>query len=212
MKSLPHIEQLIARNISKRFQVRRVLKRIAFEATPGKAVVITGPNGSGKSTLVKILTGLLSPTAGEVRYVAENRYLTPGEVIHQIGLVSPYLQLYPDLTAREHIQLFAQLHGIVEYEERGTALMAQFGLQGREWDTIRTYSSGMVQRMKYVLALLHQPDVLFVDEPSANLDVQGKTVVAELIRQYKRDHIVVIATNEVDEVNWGDIRVDVTAQ
>ncbi len=212
MTSISAVTRVVANNIHKRFHLRRVLKNISFEVQQGSAVVITGPNGSGKSTLVKILTGLLSPTGGEVQYEVAGKLMAPSNVIHDIGLVSPYLQLYPDLTAREHIQFFARLHGCTNEIERSEALMTRFGLAGREWDTIRTYSSGMLQRMKYVLALLHQPSVLFLDEPSANLDAEGKAVVAQLIQEYKQEHIVILATNEVDEISWGDIRVDVTAQ
>ena len=208
----PTVTRITADGIYKQFHVRRVLKGISFTVEKGQSVVITGPNGSGKSTLIKILSGLLRPSKGTVQYFNGNTPRQPTELLPAIGLVSPYLQLYPDLTAKEHLEFFGKMRGISEPFQKGLQLMAQFGLKGREADLIKTYSSGMLQRMKYVLALLHQPAVLFVDEPSANLDEEGKETVYALIREYKHDHIVILATNEPQEIHLGDIRVDVTAQ
>ncbi len=204
------VQKVIAQNITKQFALRKVLSHLSFEVERGQSLVITGPNGSGKSTLIKILSGLLRPSRGEVHYITPAGNSSPQQNIHAIGLVSPYLQLYPDLTAREHILLFGQLHGVANPLNRGLQFMHKFGLGGREIDPIKAYSSGMVQRMKYVLALLHEPDVLLVDEPTANLDEEGKGVVQETIATYKRHHIVIIATNESEEITWGDSRVDVT--
>ncbi len=208
----PTVTRITADGIYKQFHVRRVLKGISFTVEKGQSVVITGPNGSGKSTLIKILSGLLRPSKGTVQYFNGNTPRQPTELLPAIGLVSPYLQLYPDLTAKEHLEFFGKMQGISQPFQKGLQLMAQFGLKGREADFMKTYSSGMLQRMKYVLALLHQPAVLFVDEPSANLDEEGKETVYALIREYKHDHIVILATNEPQEIQLGDIRVDVTAQ
>ena len=208
----PIVTRITADGIYKQFHVRRVLKGISFTVEKGQSVVITGPNGSGKSTLIKILSGLLRPSKGKVQYFNGNTSRQPTELLPAIGLVSPYLQLYPDLTAKEHLEFFGKMRGISGPFQKGLKLMAQFGLKGREADLIKTYSSGMLQRMKYVLALLHQPAVLFVDEPSANLDEEGKETVYALIREYKHDHIVILATNEPQEIHLGDIRVDVTPQ
>ena len=208
----PTVTRITADGIYKQFHVRRVLKGISFTVEKGQSVVITGPNGSGKSTLIKILSGLLRPSKGTVQYFNGNSPRQPTELLPAIGLVSPYLQLYPDLTAKEHLEFFGKMQGISQPFQKGLQLMAQFGLKGREADFMKTYSSGMLQRMKYVLALLHQPAVLFVDEPSANLDEEGKETVYALIQEYKHDHIVILATNEPQEIQLGDIRVDVTAQ
>ena len=208
----PTVTRITADGIYKQFHVRRVLKGISFTVEKGQSVVITGPNGSGKSTLIKILSGLLRPSRGTVQYFNGDTPRQPTELLPAIGLVSPYLQLYPDLTAKEHLEFFGKMRGISGPFQKGLQFMAQFGLKGREADLIKTYSSGMLQRMKYVLALLHQPAVLFVDEPSSNLDEEGKETVYALIREYKHDHIVILATNEPQEIHLGDIRVDVTAQ
>ncbi len=206
------ITGIAAENIYKYFHIRKVLNGISFTVETGQSVVITGPNGSGKSTLIKILTGLLTPTRGQVVYFHPDGRSKPQALTRGIGLVAPYLQLYPDLTADEHIDFFGKMRGIASPLSKGRKLMDQFGLRGRGADLIKTYSSGMLHRMKYVLALLHEPHVLFVDEPSANLDEEGKVTVYEIIQSYKNDHIVIIATNEPEEIRLGDIRVDVTAQ
>jgi len=185
----PTVTRITADGIYKQFHVRRVLKGISFTVKTGQSVVITGPNGSGKSTLIKILSGLLRPSRGTVQYFNGNTPRQPMEMLQAIGLVSPYLQLYPDLTAREHLEFFGNMRGMHRPLQKGLQFMEQFGLKGREADLIKTYSSGMLQRMKYVLALLHQPDVLFVDEPSANLDEEGKKTVYDVIRAYKDNQL-----------------------
>lgn len=203
------IMRIIAHNIEKRFNHRLVLRGVNFELEEADSLVITGPNGAGKTTLVKIVCGLLSPSAGRLEYYIDNRKAGAEKVYEQIGLVGPYLQLYKDLTAWENLSFFARVrHGKIDREKIGE-LMARVGLAGREHDTLKTYSSGMLQRIKYVAALYHDPQALILDEPTANLDEKGKKLVYEIIEEQKRKHIVIIATNEAEEIQFAAKRVDV---
>lgn len=209
--------RIIANNIEKRFNHRQVLRGISFELAEADSLVITGPNGSGKTTLVKMICGLLSPTRGSIEYYiddhktgAERVYKAGAEKVYErIGLVGPYLQLYKDLTAWENLAFFARVrHGKIDREKIGK-LMARVGLAGREHDALKTYSSGMLQRIKYVAALYHDPRALILDEPTANLDEKGKKLVYEIIEEQKRKNIVIIATNEAEEISFAAKRVDV---
>jgi len=131
----------------------------------------------------------------------DNR-LTHLEIRPHIGLVSPDMVLYDELTAIENLTFFAEVAGhkfdIPELERR----LENIGLGGRGHDFVGSYSSGMKQRLKYCLALLRAPEVLILDEPTANLDERGKGLVDDIIRSHQG--IVVIATNEKTELSYGD--------
>ncbi len=203
------IMRIIAHNIEKRFNHRQVLRGISFELGEADSLVITGPNGAGKTTLVKMVCGLLSPTRGSIEYYIDHRKAGVEKVYERIGLVGPYLQLYKDLTAWENLSFFARVrHGKID-REKIRELLERVGLAGREHDALKTYSSGMLQRIKYVAALYHDPQALILDEPTANLDEKGKKLVYEIIEEQKRKNIVIIATNEAEEIQLGAQRVDV---
>ncbi|RMF58337.1 MAG: ABC transporter ATP-binding protein [Calditrichaeota bacterium] len=192
-----------AKGLTKHFNRRTIFSDISFHLEDGESLVITGPNGSGKSTLVKIISGLLTPTSGTIEFYNDGKLL-PAEVkYHQLGLVSPYLQLYKDLTAWENLTFFARTRDSKVDESRLKMLLKRVGLGGREHDELKTYSSGMIQRIKYVAALYHQPRILILDEPTANLDEKGAKIVYEIIKEQTSRHILIIATNEPDEVKFG---------
>lgn len=199
--------RIVATGIGKRFRYREILKNISFEVNPGESIVVTGRNGSGKTTLMKILCGLMPPTEGAVEYYEGETRLSRDAIYGRVSLVGPYVQFYRDLSAWENLVFVAQSRQEAVDENRMKGLFARLGLAGREHDLLRTYSSGMAQRLKYAAALYHVPDVLMVDEPTSNLDEEGKTVVREVVELHSRDHAVVVATNEREELNWGQRRV-----
>ncbi|MCB0262265.1 MAG: ABC transporter ATP-binding protein [Calditrichia bacterium] len=202
--------RITADNISKYFQRRQVLKNIHFQIDSPGALVVTGPNGSGKSTLVRIICGLMGASSGTVNFIENGKTLDQIDAAQQIGLVSPYLQLYKDLTAWENLSFFAKSRtGHVE-KKRILELLTAVGLNNRLHDPLRAYSSGMLQRVKYAAALYHQPKILILDEPTANLDETGKQWVYSIIETYRQSNIVIIATNEPEEVVLATQRVDVT--
>jgi heme exporter protein A len=108
------------------------------------------------------------------------------------------------LTAIENLRFFANVRGVGGTDKDFRSLIGRLGLEGREDDRVKLFSSGMKQRMKYAFALLHEPAVLLLDEPTANLDEAGAALVDEVIRERKKEGIVVIATNETDETGYGD--------
>ena len=169
---------------------------------------MVGGNGSGKTTLIRVLSRLIQPSSGKLS-VSENAAIIQKENIYKyIGLIGPYLELYQDLTAQENLVFFARMKELKNYEDRVARLMEMIGLKGREHDLVKTYSSGMKQRLKYVAALLAEPEILFVDEPRSNLDEQGIETVYQIFEEQKKDNMLILATNDSDDLQFADMRVD----
>ncbi len=199
---------LSAMALKKVFNRRVVFKELSFEAKSGQVLSITGPNGSGKSTVSKIICGVLTPTAGEVALSNGEGKISREKVHKHIGMVSPYLELYGEFTALENLKIEIKARMLTKpAEERALEILDRVGLFSRRNDELKGFSSGMKQRLKYAAALIHEPDVLVLDEPTANLDVAGTDMVLSVIEQYRTDKIVVLATNDVEEAALGDVKV-----
>ncbi|MEW5796528.1 MAG: ABC transporter ATP-binding protein [Candidatus Zixiibacteriota bacterium] len=191
--------RLKADNLGKQFGSRKVFSGLSFELTTGQSLAITGRNGTGKSTLLMLLLGLYHPTRGQVGYVEGGAAMDDRAIRFRTALVAPYLNLYDQLTGEENLVFLATLAGINLTGKRIDELLARVGLEGRGVDRVGTYSSGMKQRLKYAAALLKDPAYLFLDEPSSNLDADGKQVVRGIIGERRKNSVVVIATNEEEE-------------
>ncbi|MES2764589.1 MAG: ABC transporter ATP-binding protein [Bacteroidota bacterium] len=203
---------LSAHDISKTFQgIRPVFKNISIEISGGQVFAITGQNGSGKSTLLKILSGTIFPSAGSVTLEINNKNIAPEQFHRHIGFVSPYLALYEEFTPLEHCAISSQMRGIPFKKNEAETLLEQFGLFKRRDHQIRLFSSGMKQRVKYILALLHSPEILFLDEPTTNFDAAGIEAVESIITAFKNNgKIVIIATNDERERAWCDSSLEIS--
>ena len=190
-----HIEGL-----SKSFDRKRILSDVTLSLGDGNALAITGRNGSGKSTLLKIMAGLMSPTKGTVSVQIDEKEIHHDEWYRHLGFVSPYLQLYEEFTAWENLSIGRSIRGLPRDDNTLTSLLHRVGLYERRHDDVRTFSSGMKQRLKYAFALLHHPQILLLDEPRTNLDEDGIRIVSELIDEQKKHGIVIVATNDADDV------------
>jgi heme exporter protein A len=183
-------------NLGKYFGRRLVFSGIDYTFTSGNIYGISGPNGSGKSTLVKIIAGLISPTSGKVNHSFLNKIIEPEKLHDFIGFVSPYLFLYDEFTAEENLIYFSSIRGLKYDSNRADFLLNEMSLFNRRKDIMRGYSSGMKQRMKFIFALLHQPRLLILDEPTSNLDNEGKEKVYSLLHNESQNNLIVIASNE----------------
>ena len=197
--------------IYKKYNRRYILKNISFTAKQGQSVAITGPNGSGKTTLIKILTQIIRPDKGTLVFYLDNHKLSPENLNRHIGLIGPYLQLYQELTAYENLRFISQLRRVPHAEKRIKELVAAVGLERHIHRAVHTYSSGMKQRLKYLFAIMGDPDFLFVDEPTSNLDKDGISWVYQLLDEWKRDKVLVFATNDEQDLNYADEVVTVVA-
>ena len=196
--------ELRLRGVSKYFGSRRVFQGISETAREGQCLVVAGPNGSGKSTLLRIIAGLLYPTDGEVSISKNGQTFDEDQRRDVIGMVAPDIALYDELSAIENLRFFSRVRGAPAGEQRLIEILDLVGLSGREGDLLASFSSGMKQRLKYAFALLHNPGILLLDEPSANLDSAGLKMADTLIIKQKTAGLVVLATNDQRELAYGD--------
>jgi heme exporter protein A len=187
------------------YGARPVLRNISLRVVPGEVLVVSGPNGSGKSTFLRLLCGLQRPSHGTIAYLNGDQRLLPNEARHLLGWVAPDLALYRELTAYENLRFFADLRGLALSSAQLAERLAEVGLAGRGDDRVATYSSGMVQRLRYAYALLHRPPVLLLDEPTVTLDERGAALVEQIVRNQRQHGLVVLATNDPRELRFADL-------
>lgn len=199
---------LNCKEICKVFNGRIIFENISFTVEPFSCLGIIGKNGSGKSTLIKIISGLIEPTKGKVFYQNNNNIFEPGNFINQIGFISPYLELYDEFTGLENLIIFDEIRKNRKSKEFYFDLLKKVGLFERRHDFLRTYSSGMKQRLKVAFALSNNPYVLLFDEPTSNLDDSGIEMIYSIIREHKKKGIIVIASNDKNDYNLFDIIID----
>jgi len=204
------IDTLSASRLKKVFNRRVIFEDISFSVGISQTLLITGRNGSGKSTLLKTLCGLLTPTAGTIHFGGKGG----GEVdrLASVGMVSPYLQMYDEFSAEENLTLSLSIRGRAPDRARAEAMLEKVGLHARRKDPVRTYSSGMKQRVKYAFALIHDPSILMLDEPTANLDAQGIDMVRRIMEEQRRRGILAVATNDLSDVEQYDEQVNLDAR
>jgi heme exporter protein A len=188
-------------SLQKSFGRRLVFTGITLNLNKAGVFGISGPNGSGKSTLIKILAGINSPTKGQVIHTVNGRVIISEKLHNHIGFVSPYLVLYDEFTAWENLNYFASIRSILFDKDKVENLLEQFLLLNRKDDLVKAYSSGMKQRLKFIFALMHSPAFIFLDEPTSNLDDEGKQTVYNLIKNEGGKAIVVVASNEKNDLN-----------
>jgi heme exporter protein A len=166
-------------DLTRLYGEREALAGVSLSLRKGQTLVVLGPNGAGKTTLLRVLATLLRPHAGGVRVLGSS---LPGEswaVRGRIGLLGHEPLLYRELSARENLRYHARLHGVGF--ERVEELLAAVGMLARAEEPVRTLSRGMVQRVAIARAVLHDPELLLLDEPRANLDPAGAELVEPLI-------------------------------
>lgn len=195
---------LICERVGHRFGRQKLFAGIEFGLQGKGSVCVAGPNGSGKSTLMRILAGLLEPASGRVTWSRGGIPLDRLERHRSLGFVSPDLHLYGELTVLENLRFFARLRGVSHDDDTLSTSLARFGLASHSQKPYATLSSGQKQRLKYIWALLHAPSVLFLDEPTANLDGEGRRLVSEVVEQQRHTGLLVVATNEEEEYRFGD--------
>ena len=176
-----------ARGLGRRFGGKRVVENLDFDLDRGAFLVVTGPNGSGKTTLLRLVAGLLVPTAGEIRV---------GIARERIGFLGHEPLVYRELTALENLDLYGRLYRVPERRERSGMLLERFGLWDTRSERAGTFSRGMLQRLALCRALLHDPELLVLDEPYSALDEQGTALLDAQLSELRAERTFLVATHD----------------
>lgn len=191
--------------LTKRFGSRTAVDAFSLSVEPGEVFGLLGPNGAGKSTLVKMLTTLLPPTSGRAMVAGYDVARQAMAVQRRIGYVPQALSVDGTLTGYENMLILAKLYGVPRRQrlERVKAALHYVGLEAVAHRFVNTYSGGMIRRLEMAQVTLHQPDVLFLDEPTVGLDPVARKSMWELIHQLRRDHntTVFLTTHFMDEAD-----------
>jgi heme exporter protein A len=191
--------------LTRRYGERVALDGVTLSVPEGSTLVVFGPNGAGKSTLLRVLATLLRPHSGGVRILGEELPDRAWAVRGRVGLLAHDPLLYRDLSARENLRFHARLHGVAE--KRVDELLETVNLHLRADEPLHTYSRGMVQRAAVCRAVLHEPEVLLLDEPLANLDPSAAAIVGPLIGRDSGATRIVTSHDPVGGLADADIAV-----
>ena len=193
---------LEVRQLTKRYSGVKVVDQVSFAIRPGEILGYLGANGAGKSTTVKMLTGLIEPSAGEILFNGENVVRDMKSYQGRLGYVAEEAHLYPHLSGREYLQLAGRLHGMrrAQLEPKMNELLRLFGLWEDRHSPLASHSKGMRQKILLSAALLHDPELLILDEPFSGLDVNAAMVLRSLLRALAERKKMVLYSSHVLEV------------
>lgn len=187
-------------HISKQFGRFKALDDLSIEIPPGDFMALLGPNGAGKTTTLKLLAGLIRPSSGTIQVDSMEKN-SRSVFLQSIGMVSHQSFLYNDLTAIENLRFYANMYNVSNASARIAALLKRVGLGARGDDIVRTFSRGMLQRLSIARALLHEPQMLLLDEPYTGLDVHGCRFLDEVLKEYHASgHSIVMITHDLDRI------------
>jgi heme exporter protein A len=182
---------IAARGLGRSFGEKRVLRDLDLDVAERELVLVTGPNGSGKSTLLALCAGLLAPTAGELEVAVDRG---------RIGYLAHEPLVYRELSALENLDLYGRLYRVSERRERIGMLLERFGLWEARRSPVSSFSRGMQQRLALCRTLLHDPELLLLDEPYAGLDEAGAELLDGELRALAGRRTILLATHDPDRV------------
>src|SRR5579885_1066148 len=183
---------ITARKLGKRFGDKRVLRGVDLEVARGAFAVVTGPNGSGKTTLLRVCAGLALPTEGELVVDAPRA---------RIGYLAHEPLVYRELSALENLDMYGRLYGVPERRERIGMLLERFGLWEVRHDRVSSYSRGMTQRLALCRVLLHEPELLVLDEPYTALDAAGADLLDAQLAELRGERTLLVSTHDPDRID-----------
>lgn len=176
-----------AKGLEKRYGEKRVIRSLDLELPRGGFLLVTGPNGSGKTTLLRLCAGLATPTAGELTVEVDRS---------RLGFLGHEPLVYRELTALENLDLYGRLYRVAERRERIGMLLERFGLWHARNERTSSFSRGMLQRLALCRALLHEPDLLVLDEPYSALDEGGSALLDRELAELRSSRTFVVATHD----------------
>jgi ABC-2 type transport system ATP-binding protein len=191
---------IVTQNLTKVYGKLTAVDHVSMKVASGTIFGLLGPNGAGKTTMIKLLTGLTDITEGDASVAGYDVRRDPMHLKQRIGWVASEVILDDDFTAWENLWLQAKLQSLPEWKDRAENLLKYFGLLDRRKDRVKTFSTGMRKKLEIALALLHQPEVIFMDEPTIGLDANTRRMLWELIRGVNQEFgITVLLTSHYIE-------------
>jgi ABC-2 type transport system ATP-binding protein len=188
-------------NLEKNFGEIAAVRGVSFEVKEGEIFSLLGPNGAGKSTTISMLSCLLQPTKGDAFIQGHSIRSDSQGVKNCLGVVPQDIALYPDLSARENLEFWGKMYGLrgQELRQRVDNVLTTIGLVERQKDKVRTYSGGMKRRVNIGAALLHQPQVVIMDEPTVGIDPQSRRNILDSVKELNQNGMTVLYTTHYME-------------
>ncbi len=202
------------KDLKKHFKEVKAVDGVSLKIKKGELFSILGPNGAGKTTLVRMLTTVLTPTAGDANVNGHSILTGKNEIVKKIGVCPQDITIYEVLRAEENVEFVAVMHGMPreEAKEKSRKLLEEFGIAGRK-DWSKHFSGGMQRRLNLAMALIFEPEILFLDEPTAGLDPQARRLVWDFIRSLKnKDITIILMTHDMVEADALSDRVAIIDQ
>ncbi|MBU0597911.1 ABC transporter ATP-binding protein [Patescibacteria group bacterium] len=188
------------KNLTKHYKKVQALNNVSLDIQPGKITGLVGPNGAGKSTLIKSLVGALQPTAGDVKVLDLDPIKQRWSLRKKLGYMPQEPALYTDLSARENVAFYARLHRVADSRQHAAKLLSELDLGGRLNSPVNDLSGGMQKRVSLACALVHNPQLLILDEPTAALDPILKRLLWNKFREFtSQGKTLIISTHLMDE-------------
>ncbi len=186
-------------NLVKRFGLKTVLRGVDFQVQAGEFEALLGPNGAGKTTFLRILSTLSRPAMGRVRIAGYPLPAQAAAVRRILGVVSHQPLLYGDLTAEENLLFYGRMYGVADLKARVDEVLQMVGLSGRRRDLVRTFSRGMQQRLAIGRAVIHDPQVLLLDEPYTGLDKTAADLLDQIMVEAKQEgRSILFSTHDLE--------------
>jgi len=192
--------KIVLNNVGRRFNKEWIFRNLSTEFSTGNSYAILGPNGSGKSTLLSVITGSLTPSEGTLSF-SDDKEIAIEDIYKYISLAAPYLELVETFTLKEIINFHFKFKNFAAGVD-AKSLISILGLEKSANKEIKYFSSGMKQRTKLALTCCSNSPILFLDEPTSNLDVQGITWYRELIEKFTKDRLTIIGSNQIQEYDF----------
>ncbi|MDQ0158203.1 ABC transporter ATP-binding protein [Alkalibacillus salilacus] len=183
--------------LSKQFKGKTVVDEVDLYLDQGESVGLLGPNGAGKSTTISMISSLLKPTSGDVTLNQQSIIKNPAELRAVLGVVPQDIALYQELSAYENLKFFGRIYGVPkqQLESRIQETLEIVGIKERQQGLIKTFSGGMKRRVNIATALLHNPKILILDEPTVGIDPQSRHYILEMVRQLNQQGTTVLYTS-----------------
>ncbi len=190
--------------LTKSFKGKKVVEDVDIYMDEGESIGLLGPNGAGKSTTISMISSLLKPTSGDVKLNGKSTIKNPAEIRRILGVVPQEIALYEELSAHENLKFFGEIYGVKRnvLEQRIQNVLDMVGLKKRQKELVKTFSGGMKRRVNIAAALLHNPDILILDEPTVGIDPQSRNHILETVKKLNRENgtTVLYTSHYMEEV------------